>query len=84
MVKINKNEKILKHFINEITPLVRAHHNSFIFNTIDLIPYLNQIVQPSIRPVKFFVKDEINLRFFKLFLPIVDHTTFEQKRKRKV
>jgi chromosome transmission fidelity protein 18 len=50
-VKFNKNLKIQTQFLSEMLPSVRTAYNSAMFVIIDLIPFLNQILQPNIRPV---------------------------------
>ena len=51
MVKFNKNNDILKHFINDMSPAVRVVYNSTRFAVTDLLPFLNDIIQPNLRTV---------------------------------
>ena len=51
MVKINKNADILKHFISDMSPIARVAYNSNRLAITDLLPFLNDIIQPNLRTV---------------------------------
>lgn len=55
MVKLKKNTEILTHFHTDMSPLVRVCYNSVRFTVIDLLPFLNDILQPNLRSVRFLV-----------------------------
>lgn len=50
-MKLNKNNKIINTYLTDMSPLARAYHNSGRLITLDLVPYLNQIIQPNMRAV---------------------------------
>jgi len=60
MVKLNKNAEILRHFQADMSPLVRVWHNSVKYTVVDLLPFLTEILQPSLRSVtlQLFTKIE--------------------------
>jgi hypothetical protein len=51
MVKLNKNADILKHFISDMSPIARVAYNSNRLAITDLLPFLNDIIQPNLRTV---------------------------------
>lgn len=51
MVKFNKNNDILKHFISDMSPSARVVYNSTRYAVTDLLPFLNDIIQPNLRTV---------------------------------
>lgn len=60
MCKLNKNTEILKHFQADMSPLVRVNFNSMRYTITDLLPFLNDILQPNLRSValQLFTKIE--------------------------
>ncbi len=47
-----KTTRTLNSFLNDMYANSRLFYNSLLYTTIDLLPYLNQIIQPNIRPVR--------------------------------
>ena len=50
-VKKKKNTTILTHLLDDMTPTLRVMYNSTNFITLDLLPFLTDILQPSLRAV---------------------------------
>ena len=59
-MKFNKNNDILKHFISDMSPTARIAYNSNRYAVTDLLPFLNEIIQPNLRTValQLFTKSE--------------------------
>ena len=66
MVKLNKNADILKHFISDMSPIARVAYNSNRLAITDLLPFLNDIIQPNLRTVS--IQYSLNFFFLIFFL----------------
>lgn len=50
-MKFNRNSKIITNYLTDMSPMARVFNNSGCYSVIDLIPYLCQIIQPTLRAV---------------------------------
>ncbi|RNA43417.1 chromosome transmission fidelity 8 -like protein [Brachionus plicatilis] len=51
LMKFNRNNKIITNYLTDMSPSARVFSNSGCYSIIDLIPYLCQIIQPTMRAV---------------------------------